>query len=179
MLLGGVPLLVSAWRRAPRVRFLLGLPFIALLIILIVPLIHPVADALLALLTLTPLGPYFGPIVLNLVVYPLSSALLFHRALQRAELSSTVLRFASWLSFVVVGALVLLVVGAVLFSLSFVLAALMSWSDFLPFLLVMCLAVIVAVHALFRVSPCKPVRKTFLLLTLTPLKSRQGIGNDL
>lgn len=107
------------------------------------------ARALLAVLTLTPLGPNFGPIVLVLFVYPFISAILWRRALQRAEIASTVLRFASWLGFVVVGAMMLLLLGTFLFCLSYVLAALMSWSDFLPFLLVMCLAVIVAVHALF------------------------------
>jgi hypothetical protein len=147
VVLGGLPLLVSAWRRSPRVRFLLVVPFIALLIIL--TQINPLADTLLVLLSLTRLGPYIGPTVLVLFVYPLISAIVLNRAFHRVELSSTALRFGSLLSFVVVGAMVLLLLGGFLFCLSLAPIAAVAWPALLPPLLGMCLAVLVAMHALF------------------------------
>ena len=147
VVLGGLPLLVSAWRRSPRVRFLLVVPFIALLIIL--TQINPLADVLLVLLSQAPLGRYIVPTVLVLFVYPLISAIVLNRAFHQAELSSTALRFGSLLSFVVVGAMVLLLLGGFLFCLSLVLIAVVAWPALLPPLLGMCLAVLVAIHALF------------------------------
>ena len=149
VVLGGLPLLVSAWRRSPRVRFLLVVPFIAFLIIL--TQINPLADTLLVLLRLARQGPYtyIGPTVLVLFVYPLISAIVLNRAFHRVELSSTALRFASLLSFVVVGAMVLFLLGWFLFCLSRVPIAAVAWPVWLPPSLGMCLAVLVAIHALF------------------------------
>jgi hypothetical protein len=154
VVLGGLPLLVSAWRRSLRVRFLLVLPlilvlpFIAPLTIPIILLVNRLAFEILLLLGLTPWGPSLGPSLLVLFVYPLISAIVLNRAFHRVELSSTALRFGSLLSFVVVGAMVLLLLGEFLFCLSFVLAALTPWSAWLLPLFGMCLAVLVAVHAL-------------------------------
>ena len=113
VVLGGLPLLVSAWRRSPRVRFLLVVPFIALLIIL--TQINPLADVLLVLLSQAPLGRYIVPTVLVLFVYPLISAIVLDRPFTRQTIS-TALRFGSLLSFVVVGAMVLLLLGGFLFA---------------------------------------------------------------
>jgi hypothetical protein len=92
--------------------------------------------------------------------YPLISVLMINRALRRAAIPDKQLRFASRLSFVVVGGIALMVLGALLWGLTFlplgqgVIGWLpwdssLSWSSWLPYLLGICLAFIVAVSMLF------------------------------
>lgn len=133
MVLGGIPLLFSGWRSKPHVRF--GL-FISLILLILT---------------------FFQPL-LTVPLPVLLSFLGFSRAFEKGEIAGTWLRFASRLSFVAVGAMVLALLGGFLWCLSLMLVMPMmhvlgqdrySWSVLLPLLLGMCLAVIVAVHALF------------------------------
>ncbi len=77
-------------------------------------------------------------------------AMGLNRAFRRAEIADTWLRFGSLLGFVAVGAMVLMMVGGFLWLLSLVLGTPTNPSySLLPFFLGMCVAVLVAVHALF------------------------------
>jgi len=145
--LGGLPLLISAWRNSPRVRFLLILPFILPLIWLsFLIVVNLWSSTILEIFNqLPPDG--IGALLLNLLAFPLIGAILFHRAFRQAEIAETTLRFAGKLSIIVVGDLVLLLLGGFLFCLSLVQIG-TSWSDLLPPLLGMCLTVLVAVSAL-------------------------------
>lgn len=146
--LGGLPLLVSTWRRSPRARLPLVVPSLALLLLVIIAQINPLSSAILAVLSLTPLGSKLGLILLVFVAYPLFSTIMFNRAFRQAQPSPTALRFGSLLSFVVVGGLVLLLLGGLLYYLSQVPYGAL-WSSLLPPLLGMCVAVLVALCALF------------------------------
>lgn len=130
MALAGLPLLVSAWRSKPPVLFLLAVPLLIGL---------------------------FQPLFLGLYL-PVLSGLGFECAMRQAAIADKWLRFASRLSFVAVGGMVLLLFGGVLWCLSLVLVAPGSpqmtypWYVLLPFLLGMGLAISVAVSALFGKS---------------------------
>jgi len=83
--------------------------------------------------------------------YPLISTLLLNSAIRRAAIRDKRLRFANSLSFVVVGGLVLMLLGTLLWSLSLLLVApavLSAWHFWLP-VLGMDLAVIFATSTLF------------------------------
>src|SRR6266487_4594650 len=137
--LGGLPLLVSAWLRTPRLRFLLVFAFLLLLLI--------------------PLGPHFPfppqlrPIVwffFAFILAPLISTSLLVRALRQAAIADRWLRFASRFSFIVVGTIVLLLLAGFLLCLAVLQGAPMTLTSpwLLPSLLGMCIAVLVAVSAL-------------------------------
>ncbi len=148
--LGGLPLLISAWRSTPRVRFLLAFPFLPILITIflifvglgsIFDVVLPVIGHPMALICL-----FYG--------YPLISTLLLTRAIRRATIRNKWLRIANWLSFVVVGGLVLMLLSTLLWSLSLLLTApavLSNWRFWLP-VLGMELAVIFATSTLFSWS---------------------------
>ena len=159
--LGGLPLVVSAWRSTPRVRFGLSLPFVPLLLtpillrLIAVPWLGPILAALSGI-------PFFNSIWFSFLFYgyPLISVLMINRAIRRAAIPDKQLRFASRLSFVVVGGIALMLLGALLWGLTFlplgpgVIGWLpwdssLSWSSWLPYLLGICLAFIVAVSMLF------------------------------
>jgi hypothetical protein len=160
--LGGLPLVVSAWRSTPRVRFGLSLPFVPLLLtpillgLISVPWLGPILAALSG-------TPFFNSIWFSFLVfygYPLTSVLMINRAIRRAAIPDKQLRFASRLSFVVVGGIALMLLGALLWGLTFLplgpgvigwlpWSSGLSWSSWLPYLLGICLAFIVAVSMLF------------------------------
>jgi len=130
LVLGGMPLLFSGWRSKLRVRFGLSVALIMLILTLFQPL-------------------------LTVPLLVLLSFLGFCRVFDKGEVAGKWLRLASWLSFVTVGAMVLLLLGELLRRLSLVLIAPGSlqmpflWYKLLLFLLGMCIAVIVAVSTLF------------------------------
>jgi len=159
--LGGLPLVVSAWRSTPRVRLGLSLPFVPLLLtpillrLIAVPWLDPILAALSGI-------PFFNSIWFSFLVfygYPLISVLMINRALRRAAIPDKQLRFASRLSFVVVGGIALMLLGELLRVLTFLPLwldvigwlpwdTMLTWSEWLPYLLGICLAFIVAVSAL-------------------------------
>ncbi len=130
LVLGGIPLLFSGWHSKLRVRFGLSVALIMLILTLFQQ-------------------------VLTVPLLVLLSFLGFCRVFDKGEVAGTWLRFASRLSFVTVGAMVLLLLGGLLWCLSLVLVAPGSlqmsflWYKLLPFFLGMCIAVIVAISTLF------------------------------
>ena len=145
--LGGLPLLISAWRSTPRVRFLLAFPFLPILLTIFLMFVG--------------LGSIFG-VLLTVIgfplafmclfyVYPFISTLLLTRAIHLATIHDSWLRSANRLSFMVVGGLLLMLLGTLLRMLSFFLiapAVLSAWQFWLP-MLGLDLAVIFATVTLF------------------------------
>ncbi len=162
--LGGLPLLVSAWLRTPRLRFLLVFAFLLLLLILLSSFLLLHLFLYFAQLAsrynlLIPLGPHFPfhpqlrPIVwffFAFILAPLISTSLLVRALRQAAIADRWLRFASRFSFIVVGTIVLLLLAGFLLCLAVLQGAPMTLTSpwLLPSLLGMCIAVLVAVSAL-------------------------------
>jgi hypothetical protein len=149
--LGGLPLLISAWRSTPRVRFLLALPFLPILLtIFFLSLGGPMIGNVLQALGLQ--SQFGGQLFWCVLVgYPLISMLLLTRAIRQATLPDKWFRIAYWLSFVVIGGLVLALLWALLWSLSLLLvvpAVLFAWQFWLP-IVGIALAVIFATSTLF------------------------------
>ncbi len=157
---GGLPLLREAWNSTPRVRILLALPFVPLLILLFPVLLQVIhvgpslgdIGSWLGSLQDTLFGGRILRLSWLLSGYFILSALMLNSAIRRAAIADQWLRHAFRLSFVVVGAMGLLLLDGLL--LSFFLLLVAPITVVLSFLLGLCIAVIVAVHALFsRSSP--------------------------
>lgn len=147
VLLGGIPLVVAAWRSTPRSRNLLlgGLcaPWLIIFLLLLNMMAH--------------LGPTFGNILFPLLFYggPLLSTIAITRALRQAEIADKWLRFATHLSRLVVLGMVLMLVGVVLWGFALALFAPGWFAVLLPLLAFpwdswLLIAVVVALWASFR-----------------------------
>jgi hypothetical protein len=129
------------------IRFLLAFPFLPILITIF--LIFVGLDSILGVV-LHVIGHPMALICL-FYGYPLISTLLLTRAIRRATIRNTWLHIGKWLSFVVVGGLVLMLLSTLLWSLSLLLTApavLSNWRFWLP-ILGLDLAVIFATSTLF------------------------------
>lgn len=147
VLIGGLPLFISALYSKLRIRFLLTVPLIIPLLFMI--FIPPISRAVGAVINVIPLG-----FLLLFYAYPIISAISVNHAIRQAEIADKWLRFASKLSYVVVFGMALILLGGLLWGPAFLLISGMdySWYNWLPFLSGMCVAFIVAVHALFSRS---------------------------
>lgn len=128
--LGGLPLVVSAWRSTPRVRVLLTWSFLPLLgIFLMFMGGGPLLGTVLGALGLQ--SPMGGTLFLGFIFgYPLLSTFLLTRAMRQATLDEKPLGFARWMSVAVVGGLLLLCVSTLLWTFAlvpFVPAVLAAW----------------------------------------------------
>lgn len=157
VLLGGLPLVVSAWRASPRSRFLFLVPILTSLLAM---------AYYLFVVFLTPLGilgPPFFSILPALLFYgvPFVSTIAITRAIRQATIADTWLRFVTHLSRLVVVGMVLMLVGVVLWGVALALVApgwfavllpslTFPWHSWLLFALGMLLAVMVALWASFR-----------------------------
>jgi hypothetical protein len=145
-----LPLLVSAWRSTPRVRFLL----------LVLPLIIPLTlfpglwlfaiMHLLGMLRILRIGPGFPFLLLLLLLYvhPLISARLLACVSREARALRQTGTAHSWLSFVIVSGMALMLLSGLLLNLSLMLSSGPPLQPLL-FLPAMCAAVIVAIYTLF------------------------------
>jgi hypothetical protein len=118
VLLGGIPLVISAWRTSPRSRFLFLLPILASL---------PTIACALLIAFMTLLGmqpPPFFPILPVLLFYggTVVSTIAINRAIRQARIADGWLRLANHLSRVVVVGMVLMFIGVVLWGFALVLA---------------------------------------------------------
>jgi len=153
VLLGGIPLVISAWRTSPRSRFLFLLPILASLPIIACCLL----SAFIMLLSNQP--PPFFPILPVLLFYggTIVSTSAINRAIRQARIADTWLRFANQLSRLVVLGMVLMLIGVVLWGVALALAvpggvAMLVYR--LPLAFGMLLAVMVALWAsIFQVQP--------------------------
>lgn len=103
VLLGGVPLVVSAWRSTPRSRFLFLVPFLTCGLAILITILHPhlmYNDNTLLALT------FYG--------VPLIGTIAINRAIRQAEISDESLRFATIPSRLVVLGMLLMLVGVIL-----------------------------------------------------------------
>jgi hypothetical protein len=153
VLLGGIPLVISAWRTSPRSRFLFLLPILASLPTIACCLL----SAFIMLLSNQP--PPFFPILPVLLFYggTIVSTSAINRAIRQARIADTWLRFANHLSRLVVLGMVLMLIGVVLWGVALALAvpggvAMLVYR--LPLAFGMLLAVMVALWAsIFQVQP--------------------------
>lgn len=152
VLLGGIPLVVSAWRTRPRSRILFLLPILASLPAIACSLL----SAFIMLLSNQP--PPFFPI-LPLLFYggTVVSTIAINRAIRQARIADGWLRLANHLSRVVVVGMVVMFIGVVLWGFALVLAmpgGVAMLVPRLPLAFGMLLAVVVALWAsIFRVQP--------------------------
>jgi hypothetical protein len=153
VLLGGIPLVVSAWRTSPRSRFLFLVPILASL-----PAIACYLLSVFIMLLSGQLPPFF-PILPVLLFYggTIVSTIAINRAIRQARIADRWLRLANHLSRLVVGGMVLMFIGVVLWGVALALVV-PGWFAALvprlPFALGMLLAVVVALWAsIFRVQP--------------------------
>lgn len=147
VLLGGIPLVVSAWRTRPRSRILFLLPILASLPAIACSLL----SAFIMLLSNQP--PPFFPILPLLLFYggTVVSTIAINRAVRQARIADGWLRLAKHLSRVVVVGMVLMFIGVVLWGFALVLAMPGGVAMLVPRLP---LAVVVALWAsIFRVQP--------------------------
>lgn len=153
VLLGGIPLVISAWRTSPRSRFLFLIPILASLPAIACCLL----SAFIMLLSNQP--PPFFPILPVLLFYggTVVSTIAIIRAVHQARIADTWLRFANHLSRLVVGGMVLMFIGVVVWGFALALAvpggvAMLVYR--LPLAFGMLLAVMVALWASFwQVQP--------------------------
>lgn len=111
ILLGGIPLLVSAWRSSPRSRILLLTPFLlALTGFLLAFLYNSLPHVLQSFLTGAPLLAFF------FYGFPLISTIAIVRGIRKAPISEKVLRFTTIPSYLVVGGLLLMIGGMLLWG---------------------------------------------------------------
>jgi hypothetical protein len=153
VLLGGIPLVISAWRTSPRGRFLFLLPILASLPTIACCLL----SAFIMLLSNQP--PPFFPILPVLLFYggTIVSTIAINRAIRQARIAATWLRFANHLSRLVVVGMVLMFIGGVLWGFALALAVpggVAMLVPRLPLAFGMLLAVMVALWASFwQVQP--------------------------
>jgi hypothetical protein len=173
VLLGGIPLVVSAWRSTWRSGDL----FVLTLLVLGSTIVF--GGLVYAL---------FGNIGLALCLYgvPLLCTIMINRALHQAALADKWLHFANQLSRLVVVGMVLMLVGVVLWGVALALFApgwfvvllpllAFPWDSWLLIALGMLLAVIVAVFASFwqgRPSASQPRRKDASFCDVTSSRER-------
>jgi hypothetical protein len=151
VLIGGIPLAVSAWRTSPRNRILLLVPILASLPTIACTLL----SAFIMFLDSQP--PPFFPILPILLFYggTVVSTIAITRAIRQARIADRWLRLANHLSWLVMGGMVLMLIGVVLwgFALALVVpgwfAVLVHWLPFVGMLL----AVMVALWASFWLVP--------------------------
>lgn len=111
ILLGGIPLLVSAWRSSPHSRILLLTPFlIALTGFLLASLYNSLPHALQSFLTGAPLLAFF------FYAFPLISTIAIVRGIRKAPISDKVLRFTTIPSYLVVVGMLLMIGGMLLWG---------------------------------------------------------------
>jgi len=153
VLLGGIPLVISAWRTSPRSRFLFLLPILASL---------PTIACALLIAFMTLLGmqpPPFFPILPVLLFYggTVVSTSAIIRAIRQAKIADRWLRFANHLSRLMAVGMVLMFVGVVLWGVALALAVpggVAMLVPRLPLAFGMLLAVMVALWAsIFQVQP--------------------------
>lgn len=152
VLLGGLPLVISAWRSRPRSRFLFLVPFLALGLMFAVlgfgMYIHHIPD------------PADTLLAVPLYVFPFVSTLTIIRALRQATIPGKWQRFANRLSPLVVLGMLLMLVGALLWGFAlalfdpdwfFALLPLLTipWNSWLLIALGMLIAFLIAVFAFF------------------------------
>ena len=158
LLLGGIPLVVAAYRSSPRSRFLFALPSYALAFALSIVLSFMFWNRGLIIDT----GALIGPFLLSLFLYgmPIITTIAINRGIRQAVLPDKWLRFAAILSRVVVLGLLLMVGGMLLWGatvaifLPQVFPQLLSlltlpWNSWLLQLIGMLIALVVAAQALF------------------------------
>ena len=152
VLIGGIPLVVSAWRTSPRSRFLFFVPILASL----PPIVCYLLSAFIMLLDSQP--PPFFPILPVLLFYggTVVSTIAINRAIRQARIADRWLRLANHLSRLVVGGMALIFIGVVLWGVALALvvsglfAVLVHW---LLFAFGILLALMVALWAsIFRVQ---------------------------
>jgi len=161
ILLGGIPLMISAWRSTPRSRFFLLVPLLTLGLATLYLMLIPLVQQMTAY-NLNNLGPTFNNVLLALPFYgvPILSTIGLNRAMRRATLPDEWLHFADSLSFLVVLGMLLMLTGVLLWGFALALFApgwfavllpllTFPWNSWLLICLGMLIAVMVAVFALF------------------------------
>jgi hypothetical protein len=147
VLLGGLLLVISAWRSTPRSRFLFLVPF------LVVGLVF----------TFFELGvriPYLAQLIVGLYGIPFICTLALIRALRQAKIADSRLRFANRVSPLLVLGMLLMLVGVLLWGFAlalfasgwfFTLLPLLTfpWNSWLLIALGMLMAFLIAVFAFF------------------------------
>lgn len=152
-LLGGVPLVVSAWRTNARSRLLFLVPILASL--------PTIACSLLSvfIMLLNNQPPSFFPLLPVLLFYGGTAVSVgaIIRAIRQASIADRWLRLANQLGWLVVGGIVLIFIGVVLWGVALVLVVPGWFAVLIPRLPLLCgmfLAVMVALWACFwRVLP--------------------------
>lgn len=151
VLLGGLPLVISAWRSTPRSRFLLLVPFLAVgltFFVVVLGTFVPDPAARSALLA----APLYA--------LPFISTLAITRALRHATIADRWLRFANRLSPLVVLGMLLMLVGVLLWGFALALFAsdwffsllpllTFPWNSWLLIAFGMLVAFLIAVFAFF------------------------------
>jgi hypothetical protein len=120
VLIGGSPLVVSAWRSTPRSRFLLIVPLLA--IVLSIP-IFILLKAVMGAVFHPTMDDLFYPLQnarLALVFYgvPIISTIAINRTIRQAPISDKWLRFARLPSRLVVFGMLLMLIGVLLWGFS-------------------------------------------------------------
>lgn len=147
ILLGGLPLVISAWRSTPRSRFLFLVPFL-------------VFGLTFALIALGVRIPYPAQLVVALYGIPFTCTLALICALRQAKLAGSRLRFANRLSPLLVLGMLLMLIGVLLWGFAlalfdpgwfFILIPLLTfpWNSWLLIALGMLIAFLIAVFAFF------------------------------
>ena len=153
VLLGGIPLVVSAWRTSPRSRFLFLVPILASLPAIACSLF----SVFIMLLSSQP--PAFFPILPVLLFYggTVVSTIAIIRAVRQARIADRWLRLANHLSRLVVLGMVLMLAGVILWGFALALVVHGWLAVLVPGLLFACgmfIAVLVALWASFwQVQP--------------------------
>jgi len=163
VLLGGIPLVISAWRSTPRSRFLLLVPLLTFVLVIVYYILYVIFFFFVQLMTdgaLT-LGHTFNNFVDALPFYgfPIISTIAINRAMRRATLPDKWLRFADMLSRLVVLGILLMFTGVLLWGFALALfapgwfAVLLPlvdfpWNSWLLIFLGMFIALIAALWAL-------------------------------
>lgn len=163
VLLGGIPLVVSAWRSTPRSRFLLCVPLLTFgLAILYLFILVPFVQQMTHYTLFNNLGHTLTNFMIALPFYgvPIISTIALNRAMRRATLPDEWLRFADMLSRLVVLGIVMMLTGVLLWGFALALFAPgwfavlhplldFPWNSWLLIFLGMLIATIAALWALF------------------------------
>jgi hypothetical protein len=151
VLLGGIPLVVSAWRTSPRSRVLFLVPILASALV--------IACALFIVFLMT-MGVQRPPLIFPVLLFyggAAVSTIAIIRAIRQARIADRWLRLANHLSWLVVGGMVLMCIGAACWGFALVLIVPGWFAVLLPWLLLasgMFLAMMVALWAAFwKVQP--------------------------
>lgn len=171
VLLGGIPLVISAWRSTPRSRFLLLVPLLTLGLVILYFMLISFVQSITHYTALNNLGPTFNNFLMALPFYgfPIISSIALNRAMRRATLPDKWLHFADLLSRLVVLGILMMFTGVLLWGFALALfapgwfAVLLPlldfpWNSWLLIFLGMLIAVIVAVFALFSQTPVSQPR---------------------